>query len=136
MKSEPYILVVDDDPDILDSLVTVLESLPVRIKTARDGKEKLKIADGIMIGREALRNPLIFAQVQREMTQNCGPEKSTGDDFKNFMMRLLELIQRNYEPEYHLRRLKAYTRFLVSGRCYSKKLREKIIGFNFCTQVL
>jgi CheY-like chemotaxis protein len=41
MKKEPYVLVVDDDPDILDSLVTVLESLPIRLKTARDGRECL-----------------------------------------------------------------------------------------------
>jgi CheY-like chemotaxis protein len=42
MKKEPYVLVVDDDPDILDSLVTVLESLPVRLKTARDGRQCLE----------------------------------------------------------------------------------------------
>ncbi len=45
MKKEPYIMVVDDDPDILESLVTVLESLPVRLKTARDGRECLDLVE-------------------------------------------------------------------------------------------
>lgn len=42
-KEQPYILVVDDDPDILDSLTVVLESQPYRIKTARDGVQCLKL---------------------------------------------------------------------------------------------
>jgi CheY-like chemotaxis protein len=45
MKKEPYVLVVDDDPDILESLVTVLESLPVRLKTARDGRQCLDLIE-------------------------------------------------------------------------------------------
>jgi two-component system alkaline phosphatase synthesis response regulator PhoP len=45
MKKEPYVMVVDDDPDIIDSLVTVLESLPVRLKTARDGRECLDLIE-------------------------------------------------------------------------------------------
>jgi CheY-like chemotaxis protein len=45
MKKEPYVLVVDDDPDILDSLVTVLESLPIRLNTARDGRQCLDLVE-------------------------------------------------------------------------------------------
>lgn len=45
MKREPYVLVVDDDPDILDSLVTVLESLSIRLKTARDGRQCLGLIE-------------------------------------------------------------------------------------------
>jgi CheY-like chemotaxis protein len=45
MKEEPYVLVVDDDPDIIDSLVTVLESLPIRLKTARDGRQCLDLIE-------------------------------------------------------------------------------------------
>jgi CheY-like chemotaxis protein len=41
MKKEPYVLVVDDDPDIVDGLITVLESLPIRLKTASDGRQCL-----------------------------------------------------------------------------------------------
>jgi CheY-like chemotaxis protein len=45
MKKEPYVLVVDDDPDILDSLATVLESLPIRLNTARDGRQCLDMIE-------------------------------------------------------------------------------------------
>ena len=39
MAEHPYILIVDDDPDILDNIVTVLETRPYRLATARDGKK-------------------------------------------------------------------------------------------------
>lgn len=39
MAKEPYILVVDDDPDILEGISTVLETQPYRLATARDGKK-------------------------------------------------------------------------------------------------
>ena len=39
MAEQPYILIVDDDPDILDNIVTVLETRPYRLATARDGKK-------------------------------------------------------------------------------------------------
>jgi CheY-like chemotaxis protein len=42
-EKKPYILVVDDDPDILDGIVTVLESQPYRLATARDGKKCLEM---------------------------------------------------------------------------------------------
>lgn len=40
---QPYILVADDDPDILDSIVTVLRSQPYRLQTATDGKQCLEL---------------------------------------------------------------------------------------------
>ena len=39
MDEQPLILIVDDDPDILDNIVTVLETQPYRLATARDGKK-------------------------------------------------------------------------------------------------
>jgi CheY-like chemotaxis protein len=39
MTQQPYILIVDDDPDILDNIVTVLETRPYRLATAQDGKK-------------------------------------------------------------------------------------------------
>lgn len=47
MDKEPYILIVDDDPDILDNIITVLETQPYRLATARDGKKCME-----MIGQE------------------------------------------------------------------------------------
>jgi len=43
MDRQPYILVVDDDPDILDNIITVLETQPYRLNTARDGRQCLDI---------------------------------------------------------------------------------------------
>jgi CheY-like chemotaxis protein len=37
MSSEAYILIVDDDPDILEGITTILETQPYRLATARDG---------------------------------------------------------------------------------------------------
>lgn len=39
MSAEPKVLVVDDHPDILDAIRTVLSTHPYRISTARDGVE-------------------------------------------------------------------------------------------------
>ncbi len=41
METQPYILITDDDPDILENLLTVLGSQPYRLATARDGKQCL-----------------------------------------------------------------------------------------------
>lgn len=38
-EQQPYILVVDDDPDILDGILMILESQPYRLGFARDGKQ-------------------------------------------------------------------------------------------------
>ncbi len=44
-KEQPYILVVDDDPDILESLIAVIETQPYQLKTARDGKQCLEVIE-------------------------------------------------------------------------------------------
>jgi two-component system alkaline phosphatase synthesis response regulator PhoP len=43
VTEQPYILIVDDDPDILDNIVTVLETRPYRLATARDGKKCMEM---------------------------------------------------------------------------------------------
>ena len=43
MEKQPYILIVDDDPDILENIITVLETQPYRLGTARDGKMCMEI---------------------------------------------------------------------------------------------
>jgi two-component system alkaline phosphatase synthesis response regulator PhoP len=37
-ERQPYLLIVDDDPDILEGIVMILETQPYRLATARDGK--------------------------------------------------------------------------------------------------
>jgi CheY-like chemotaxis protein len=39
MTEKPYILIVDDDPDILEGITTILDTQPYRLSTARDGKK-------------------------------------------------------------------------------------------------
>ena len=41
MEKQPYILITDDDPDILENLLTILGSRPYRLATARDGRQCL-----------------------------------------------------------------------------------------------
>ncbi len=70
----PHILVADDDPDILDSIITVLKSYPYRLQTARDGRECWELVqkkrpdllildllmpkmDGFAVMRELRRDP-------------------------------------------------------------------------------
>ena len=43
MEKPPYILITDDDPDILENLLTILGSQPYRLATARDGKQCLAL---------------------------------------------------------------------------------------------
>ena len=43
MNIKPYILVVDDDPDILENVITILESQPYRLATVRDGKQCMEL---------------------------------------------------------------------------------------------
>jgi len=43
MEEKPYILIVDDDPDILEGITTILESRPYRLATARDGKKCMEM---------------------------------------------------------------------------------------------
>jgi two-component system alkaline phosphatase synthesis response regulator PhoP len=43
MKHEPYVLIVDDDPDILEGISAVLETRSYRLATARDGLQCMEL---------------------------------------------------------------------------------------------
>ena len=43
MDKQPYIMITDDDPDILENLTTILGTRPYRLATARDGKQCLAL---------------------------------------------------------------------------------------------
>ena len=45
MNSQAYILVVDDDPDILEGILTILETQDYRLATARDGKKCMEMIE-------------------------------------------------------------------------------------------
>ena len=40
---QPYIIVADDDPDILEAISTILESQPYKVATAQDGEQCLSL---------------------------------------------------------------------------------------------
>ncbi len=43
MQEKPSILIVDDDPDILDGILIILESKDYKLRTARDGVNCLEL---------------------------------------------------------------------------------------------
>jgi tRNA-dihydrouridine synthase B len=88
------------------------------IRTAADAKEKLKIVDGVMIGRGAVISPLIFPEIANVNTEKL--------NLNWLYKRLLELMEAHYAPKFRLPRIKAYTRFLLSNREHSKKKRQQI----------
>ena len=48
MNDKPYILIVDDDPDIIEGILMILETQPYRLETARDGKQCMeKVSQGV-----------------------------------------------------------------------------------------
>jgi tRNA-dihydrouridine synthase len=92
------------------------------VKTAREAKEKLAHVDGVMIGRGAVSNPLLFAEIAGE---EPGYGKKTWNSGE-ILSRLLELIEEYYQEKLQLPRVKSFTRFLFWGKKYGKKARQKI----------
>ena len=45
MTEKPYILIVDDDPDIIEGILMILETQPYRLETARDGKQCMEVIE-------------------------------------------------------------------------------------------
>ena len=80
--------------------------------------EKLNIVDGIMIGRGAINNPFIFAEMQNEMP---------GSEYKKVINeRIMDLVEEYYPPESRLLRIKAFTKYLAFGRPYVKEIKHRI----------
>lgn len=80
--------------------------------------ERLKVVDGIMIGRGAINNPFIFAEMQDKMP---GPE-----DKKEITERIMTLVEEYYPPKLRLLRIKAFTKYFASGRSYVKEIKHKV----------
>jgi CheY-like chemotaxis protein len=45
MNAQPYILIVDDDPDILEGILMILGTQPYQLATARDGKQCMEMVE-------------------------------------------------------------------------------------------
>ncbi len=87
------------------------------IFSAAQALEKLDVVDGVMVGRGAIEDPLIFHKI-------AGISPVPG--MTEIIKRLMELIVEYYPEKFWLLRLKAYTRFIVAKRPNAKKIRQKI----------
>jgi CheY-like chemotaxis protein len=73
MTVKPRVLVVDDDPDILDALTTILSTQPYQIDTARDGIEcvdKVRAETPDLIILDLLMPKMDGFAVVRELREN------------------------------------------------------------------
>jgi tRNA-dihydrouridine synthase B len=96
------------------------------IKTAAQAKDRMTMVNGVMIGRCAVANPLIFAEIAGTAGMEGGESKNDKLHINWVYRRLLELIEEHYRPDLRLARIKAYARFLFSYQKYSKKVRTRI----------
>lgn len=88
------------------------------IITAHEAREKLKTVDAVMIGRGAVRNLLLFAEIAGVETDD--------EDTRRSINRLLELIREHYPPKLQLPHVKSFARFLFFGRPGCKRIRNNI----------
>ena len=114
---QPHILVAEDDPDILEAVITVLESQPYTVVGARDGQQCLELArkrtpdllildllmprmDGFAVMRELQSDPatadlpiLVLTTVVEDASRRRY-ELETGQD-----MKVLAYLQKPVAPE-------------------------------------
>lgn len=88
------------------------------IEDAAIAKKRLKTVDGILIGRGAIKNPFIFSEIKGE--------KISGKEREDIALRILALIEEYYPEKLRLARIKAFTKYLVTGRPGAKSIRKEI----------
>jgi len=88
------------------------------IMTSAFALEKLRIVDGVLIGRGALANPFIFREIAGQPTLES--------DLGVHIRRLGRLIEEDYPERKRLGKLKAFTRFLVVSRPGSRSWKRPI----------
>jgi len=94
------------------------------IRTGEAALARLDQVDGVMIGRGAVIDPLIFARVAGLSTGDAVP----GWDTARVLTRLLELIAEHYPEKFRLNRIKAFGRFIFTGQVNGKRARQAIYG--------
>lgn len=88
------------------------------ISDYKTGIEKLKIVDGLMIGRSAISNPFIFSEIELK--------KDNSDNKNKLFLKLIDLIEHYYEERLKLPKLKAFVKYMISDRPDTKTLRLKL----------
>lgn len=90
------------------------------ICTVEDANRRMQSVDAVMIGRGAVINPMIFAEI---LGRKVGRE-----DYRKLLLRLVDLVDMYYEGPAKLAQIKAYTRFFASQRKDVKRFRKAIYG--------
>jgi tRNA-dihydrouridine synthase B len=88
------------------------------IMTPAFALEKMRIVDGVLIGRGALANPFIFREIAGRVTVES--------DWGAYVRRLGALIEEHYPERKRLGKLKAFTRFLVLSRPGTRAWKRRI----------
>ena len=88
------------------------------IQTAVDARERLRLVDGVMIGRGAMANPFIFREISGRPT--------VGGDHGWLIRRLLERLELHYPERMRLRRLKGLLRFFNAGQMLTRSLKKPV----------
>jgi nifR3 family TIM-barrel protein len=92
------------------------------ITTPEDIDEKLKLVDTVMIGRAAIRNPLIF------YTYRTGHTPKTQLEKIRIMQRFLEILEEFFDERTCLQKFKSFIKFFISNQKYSRALRKSLFS--------
>jgi len=80
--------------------------------------DKLKTVDAVMIGRGAISNPLIFSETINKI--------DLSKKIPEIFLKLMDIIDKYYEDKLKMPKLKAYVKYIISGKPDSKALRLKL----------
>jgi nifR3 family TIM-barrel protein len=97
------------------------------ILNRKEALERLNLVDGIMIGRGALSNPFIFAEIQ--------DERPGLEDKKEITERIITLVEEYYSPELRLHRIKAFTKYLALDKPELIKIKHQVYASNTFDEV-
>lgn len=96
------------------------------IFSVEDAEKCLRVsgADGLMLGRGAVIRPWLFAEIARSLFGGdiMEPAVSLPDIYAAF----LEALTTNYRPEYHLGRLKGFTRYFAKNYKFGHALASRV----------
>ncbi len=86
---------------------------------------RLSGADGLMLGRGAVRKPWLFAEIARDLSGDCtlpAPAVSLPAVYN----RVIDLLNEHFRPEYRLGRLKQFTPYFAQNYTFGHHLASRI----------
>ncbi len=86
---------------------------------------RLSGADGLMLGRGAVRKPWLFAEIARDLFGNCAlPAPAVY--LPAVYNRVIDLLNEHFRPEYRLGRLKQFTPYFAQNYKFGHHLASRI----------